>query len=90
MSVLIEGTTGAKISNPFVVQRGETVGVSAYGLGVGETAVIQRLGGNGEFVSIIDSSGTLTDTEYQTKITASGTYRVSKTVTVAKAGVDID
>lgn len=90
MSVLIEGTNLAKVSNPFVVERGQTVGVSAWGLGVGETAIIQRLNGNHTWANIIDSSGTLTDTVYQSRITASGTYRVSKTATASLSGVDID
>lgn len=90
MSVLIEGTTSAKLSNPFIVQRGQIVGLSAWGLGVGETAVVQRLNGDNSWTDITDPSGTMTDTEFQIKVNASGTYRVSKAATAARSGVDID
>jgi hypothetical protein len=90
MGAIIVATTEAKASNPFVVQRGESVGVSAYGLATDETAVIQRLNSSGSWSDILDESGTLTATEYQTTISASGTYRVNKSATAGLAGVDID
>lgn len=90
MGAIIEATTDAKSSQPFVVQRGQTVGVKAYGLALAETAVIQTLGSNNVWQDVIGASGTLTATAYQSTINASGTYRVSKSATAALSGVDID
>jgi hypothetical protein len=90
MGAIIEATTAARASHPFVVQRGETVGVSAFGLSGEEIAVIQRLNSNASWSDILDESGTLTSTAYQASITSSGTYRVNKSATAGLAGVDID
>jgi len=90
MGAIIEATTAAKASQPFVVQRGDTVGVKAYGLAGAETAVIQVLGSNNVWQDVLGTSGTLTATAYQSTINASGTYRVSKAETFALSGVDID
>lgn len=90
MGAIIQATTSAITSGPFVVLRGQTVGVSAYGLAGVEEAVIQRFNSNHTWTDIEDASGTLTATDTQTSITASGTYRVSKDATAGLAGVDID
>ena len=90
MGAIIEATTEGNASNPFVVQRGEVVGVKAFGLAGSETAVIQTLNSSGTWSDILDPSGTLTATAYQSRIQASGTYRVRKSATAGLAGVDID
>jgi hypothetical protein len=90
MSAIIEATTEAKSSNPFVVNRGETVGVKAFGLAGSETAVIKTLASNGQWQDVLDVSGTLTATAYQSRIQASGIYCVTKSATAGLAGVDID
>lgn len=89
MGVLIKATTSAETSNPFVVQRGERVGVTAFGLAGNETAKLQRDNGNGQFADVIDN-GTMTATDYQVTIVASGTYRAVKSSTASPAGVSYD
>jgi len=86
MRAQIQATTAAAASKPFRVEATESVGVKAYGLAGAETVKIQVDQGDGNFQDILDASGTLTATEYQTRIVASGTYRLVKTATIAAAG----
>lgn len=94
MGYLIPPTTAAVKSAPFRVD-GSMVPypVVASGLGVDETAVIQYKIGPGEtdadYQDSLDSSGTLTSTEYQTKIQGVGTYRVVKGASIAPSGISV-
>lgn len=83
---VILATTSAAVSNPFRVNGDKPVAVRAFGLAGAETVVIQIDRGDGQFQDILDSSGTLTATAYQAKITCEGLYRLSKTATVGAAG----
>lgn len=86
MRAQIQSTTLTATSKPFNVKADESVGVIAYGLATSETVKIQVDRGDGEFQDILDASGTLTATAYQSSITASGTYRLVKTATAAASG----
>jgi len=86
MRAQIQATTAAATSNPFRVEATESVGVKAYGLTGAETVKIQVDRGDGNFQDLLDASGTLTATAYQSTITASGTYRLVKTATDAASG----
>lgn len=86
MRAQIQSTTAVEASKPFRVEAAESVGVIAYGLATDETVKIQVDRGDGEFQDILDASGTLTATAYQSSITASGTYRLVKTATAAASG----
>lgn len=87
---LIEAVTAATTSEEFIVNRGETAGISAYGLAGAETAQIQRKNGDGTFTNLEDASGQMTATATQTSIVASGVYRVVKSITAGSAGVNVD
>lgn len=94
MGYLIPPTTSAVKSEPFRVDHSMVpYPVAASGLGAAETAVIQYKIGPGEtdadYQDVMDASGTLTNTEYQTTIKTVGTYRISKGATAAPAGVSI-
>lgn len=86
MRAQIQATTSAETSKPFRVDGDESVGVKAYGLAGSETVKIQVDRGDGEFQDILDTSGTLTATAYQSKIQAEGLYRLVKTATASAAG----
>lgn len=90
MGVIIAPTTSAKDSQPFVVQRGETVGVSADGLAGAETAVIKRLNSFNIFDPVVGAGSSMTAAAPDVSIIASGTYMVSKSASVAASGVRID
>lgn len=90
MSIMIQATTAAKISNPFRVLADKPVSVVAFGLAGAETAVIQIATDGQNFEDVKDSSATMTATENQTSIIKGGLYRISKSATAAPAGVSVD
>ena len=90
MGVIIEPTTAAKDSQPFVVQRGEIVGVSADGLAGAETAVIKKLNSFNVFDAVVGDGSSMTASAPDVRILASGTYMVSKDASASAAGVRID
>lgn len=90
MGVIIEPTTEAKDSQPFVVQRGETVGLHADGLAGAEVATIKKLNSFNVFVAVVGAGSTMTATAPDVSILASGTYMVSKDATAAASGVRLD
>lgn len=90
MGVIIEPTTAAKDSQPFVVQRGETVGLSADGLAGAEVAVIKKLNSSGVFRDVVGDGSSMTATDPDVRIIASGTYLVSKAATASASGVRLD
>jgi hypothetical protein len=90
MTIVISARTAAATSHSFAVQRGETVGVTAYGLDDAETVTIQKQNGDNTWSNCVGDGAVLTATVYQSRIQASGIYRLVKTLTVAAAGADID
>ena len=90
MTVLIAAQTAAQNSPAFRVQRGETVGISAFGLTDAEQVTLQRMNGDGTWSNITGDAGALTVSVDQIRVVASGTYRAVKPITVALSGVDID
>lgn len=88
---VIPAQTTAFISNPFRVHSGKPIAVVAWNLAGAETVKIQISRGDGTevFDDILDASGTLTATAYQSSITAGGLYRLTKTATAAAAGASI-
>lgn len=87
---IIEAKTAAEDSEEFLVLRGETVGVSAYGLAGAEEVKVQRKNGDGTFRNTAGAGSVMTVSAPNVSIAASGIYRVSKPVTVGLCGVDID
>lgn len=90
MGVIIEPTTAAKDSNPFVVQRGETVGVSTDGLAGAEKAVVKRQSSFGVFVPTTGDGSEMLAHAPSIRIIASGTYLISKDATASPSGTKLD
>lgn len=90
MQIYIEPTTAAKISNPFYVDRKESVGVSAVGLAGVEQMTLQRHVATGNFVDLTEATAVLSVAQPNIRIEASGLYRISKPVTAGAAGASID
>ncbi len=90
MTIVISARTAAATSHSFAVQRGENVGVTAYGLAGSETVTIQKQNGDNTWSDCIGDGAILTATSYQSTIKASGIYRLVKTLTLSPSGADID
>lgn len=87
---VIAPTTNAVTSRSFkVIANRLPLGVSAFGLADAEEVVIHKDPGDGVFRALTDTSATMTATEPDTVIEATGTYKLVKTATAGDAGASI-
>lgn len=89
-NLIISEQLGAVTSLPFKVKAIDLpLGVSSTGLDGAEEVVIHRKQADGSFRALSDATATMTATEPDTVIEATGTYRLVKAATVGNAGASI-
>lgn len=87
---IIEATTEAKTSNPFIVNRGESCSIRAWGLANAETYTLQWDRGDGTFENVPTAEYQLTATQPNLSIVSSGLYRLVKSATASLSGASKD
>ena len=90
-TTLIAQNTAVVASPPFKVNAIDCPrGFSADVLAGAETVTLSRDNGGGVFIALTDASSILTATLTSSSVLASGTYKLTKTLTASPCGVYLD